>query len=102
VRLAKFKAAAKAAPRSDAESFTYYRDLAHGGDAGAAFTLGEMYEQGRGVAANNNWAYLWYSVAEQRGVTNAKSKKDAIAASLQPVEIEQIDRQVQAVVDASK
>jgi serine/threonine protein kinase len=102
IRLAKLKAAANAAPRSDAESFTYYRDLAHGGDAGAAFTLGEMYEQGRGVAANNNWAYLWYSVAEQRGVTKATSKKEAIAVRLQAVEIEQIDRQVQALVGAAK
>ncbi|MCG6952833.1 MAG: protein kinase [Betaproteobacteria bacterium] len=90
------------APRNDADAFTYYRDLAHGGNATAAYKLGELYEAGRGVAASNNWAYLWYSVAERRGVQAAKSKKETAMSKLQPAEIEQIDRQVQALVGSAK
>jgi hypothetical protein len=94
--------AAQAPPRGDVAAFTYYSGLAHRGDAGAALTLGELYEGGRGVGASNNWAYLWYSVAERRGAAGARAKKDAMAARLQPKEIEQLDRQVRGVVDAAK
>jgi len=90
------------APRNDADAFAYYRDLAHGGNAAAAYKLGELYEAGRGVAVSNNWAYLWYSVAERRGVQAAKPKKAATMSKLQPAEIEQIDRQVQALVGSAK
>ncbi|MGW8270933.1 MAG: protein kinase domain-containing protein [Burkholderiales bacterium] len=90
------------APRNDADAFAYYRDLAHGGNAAAAYKLGELYEAGRGVAVSNNWAYLWYSVAERRGVQAARPKKAATMSKLQPAEIEQIDRQVQALVGSAK
>lgn len=93
---------ASKAPRNDADAFTYYRDLAHNGNADAAYKLGELYQSGRGVAASNNWAYLWYSVAERRGVPAAKPKKEATMSKLQPAEIEQIDRQVQALVGSAK
>jgi hypothetical protein len=93
---------APAPPTGDAAAFSYYRDLAHRGDSGAALTLGEIYESGRGVGASNNWAYLWYSVAERRGAAGAKPKKDAVASRLQPKEIEQLDRQVRGIVEAGK
>jgi len=91
-----------APPSGDAAAFTYYTGLAHRGDARAALTLGELYESGRGVGASNNWAYLWYSVAERRGAAGAKPKKDAVATKLQPKEIEQLERQVRGVSDAPK
>jgi TPR repeat protein len=93
---------APAPPSGDAAAFTHYRGLAHRGDVGAALTLGELYESGRGVGASNNWAYLWYAVAERRGAAGARAKKDAVAARLQPKEIEQLERQVRGVVDAPK
>jgi len=100
-RLAAQRAAAAQAPtpppRSAADSYTHYRDLAIRGDAGAAFTLGEMYEAGRGVERSNNWAYMWYSIAERRGVSKATPKKEAVASKLQAVEIDQADRQAQAL-----
>ncbi len=91
-----------APPVGDTAAFTHYRDLAHRGDSGAAMTLGELYESGRGVGASNNWAYLWYSVAERRGAAGARPKKDAVAARLQPKEIEQLDRQARSIVEAGK
>jgi serine/threonine protein kinase len=93
---------APAPPSGDAAAFTHYSGLAHRGDAAAALTLGGLYESGRGVGASDNWAYLWYSVAERRGAGGARAKKDAVAARLQPKELEQLDRQVRGVVDAPK
>jgi hypothetical protein len=56
-----------------------------------------MYEAGRGTVANNNVAYLWYAIAEHRGVAGGRAKKEAVAAKLQPKEIEQMDRQARAL-----
>jgi hypothetical protein len=92
-----------APPAGDAAAaYSYYQDLAHRGDASAALTLGELYESGRGVNASNNWAYLWYSVADRRGAAGARAKKEAVAARLQPKEIEQADRQVRGLVEGRK
>jgi TPR repeat protein len=69
--------------------------LARRGDAGAALKVGELFEAGRGVAQSNNLAYLWYAIAEQRGAGGAGAKKDAVAARLQPTELEQVKKQLQ-------
>jgi len=92
-----------APPPPDArEAFRHYLDLARRGDGSAALKVGELYEAGRGVAASNNWAYAWYSVAERCGVTAAKSKKDAVANRLQPVEIRQADKLAESQADCKK
>ena len=79
-------------PAGDAAAFAYYRGLALRGDPEAALRVGELFEAGRGAAASPNWAYVWYSVAEVRGVAAAKARKDAMAARLQAKEIEQADK----------
>ena len=79
-------------PSDDAGALAHYRQLASQGNADAALKLGEMYEAGRGVIRSNNWAYSWYLVAEKRGVTAAKPRKDAVAAKLQPRERQQAER----------
>ena len=81
-----------APPAGEAAAFAYYRGLALRGDPDAALRVGDLFEAGRGTAANPNWAYVWYSVAEGRGVVVAKTKKDAIAKRLQAKEIEQADK----------
>lgn len=81
-----------APPAGEAAAFAYYRGLALRGDPDAALRVGDLFEAGRGTAANPNWAYVWYSVAEGRGVVEAKTKKDAIAKRLQAKEIEQADK----------
>ena len=50
----------------------------------------------------NNWAYLWYSIADRRGVKAAQTKKESVASKLQPVEIEQADRQVQSILGGGR
>ena len=88
---------ATACPSGDAAAFACYRELAKRGDADAALRLGEMYESGRGVLASNNWAYMWFLIAERRGAAGAKAKRDAIAPRLQPKELEQAESQARGV-----
>jgi serine/threonine protein kinase len=80
------------------KTFTYYRELAGRGDAAAALRVGEMFESGRGVLANNNQAYFWYLIAEKRGVAGAADKKDIVARKLQRLEIEQMDKLARGVL----
>jgi TPR repeat protein len=78
-------------PPDDAGALAHYRQLASQGNGDAALKLGEMYEAGRGVVQSNNWAYSWYLVAEKRGITAAKPRKDLVAAKLQPRERQQAE-----------
>ncbi len=89
-------------PAGDAAAFSHYRGLALRGDADAALRVGELFESGRGTAMNANWAYVWYCVAEQRGVATAKAKKEAIAGRLQAKEIEQADKLARGLVQPAK
>jgi TPR repeat protein len=79
-------------PTGDVAAFAYYNELAKRGHPEAALRVAEMFEEGRGAAANPNWAYAWYMVAEHRGVAGAKPKKDAILSRLQPKDIEQAEK----------
>ena len=72
------------------------------GESNAALRVGEMYEAGHGTAANPNWAYVWYSVAEIRGVAEAQAKKDAMAKRLQAKEIEQADKLAKSLAQSGK
>jgi translation initiation factor IF-2 len=81
-----------AVPSDPAAAVAHYRKLAQQGNADAALKLGELYEAGRGVVQNNNWAYSWYAVAERRGLGAAKSRKEAVASKLQPRERQQAER----------
>jgi serine/threonine protein kinase len=91
------EAAALAPPPGDAAAFTYYIGHANRGNAEAALKVAEMFESGRGTAPSNNWAHMWYSVAELRGAPGAGQRKEAIAARLQPKEIEQNEKQAKSL-----
>ncbi len=72
------------------------------GDASAQYRLGENYETGRGVTQNYFQAYYWYSAAARGGNAAAKSKKDQMAARLQPAEIQQADKLVERLARSPK
>jgi outer membrane biosynthesis protein TonB len=78
-------------PQNDTEAFAHYQRLAHQGSADAALKLAELYETGRGISQSNNWACSWYALAERRGASGAKSRKESVAKKLQPREIRQCD-----------
>ena len=85
------------AAKSENAIYDCYHELASKGNAQAALKVGELFEVGKGVPSpSNNYAYYWYAVAERLGAADAKAKKDAVAAHLQPLEIQQMDRQARA------
>ncbi|MEX2647424.1 MAG: SPOR domain-containing protein [Alphaproteobacteria bacterium] len=51
-----------------------WRPLAEQGDAEAQFGLGEMYDLGRGVAADAEAAATWYQRAAEQGSARAQAK----------------------------
>jgi TPR repeat protein len=89
-------------PVGEAAAFAHYRALALKGDADAALRVGDLYDAGRGTTANPNWAYVWYSVAESRGVAAAKAKKEALAGRLQAKEIEQADKLARSLMQSGR
>jgi hypothetical protein len=48
--------------------------IAKGGDAGAEYSLGEMYEEGLGTKPNLKEAYKWYKKAAKLGDPRAQHK----------------------------
>lgn len=56
----------------EAEAFAIWKPLAEEGDATAQFWLGQMYDLGRGVAADLSQAALWYRRAAEQGLAMAQ------------------------------
>jgi colicin import membrane protein len=73
------------------EAFKILQPLAQRGQVRAQDRLAEMYAGGMGVPKDNNWAYIWYSLAARGGSATASAERDRIARLLQPVEIQQAD-----------
>ena len=48
------------------------KPLAEQGDAGAQYSLGLMYDEGRGVPKNNQQAVKWYRLAAEQGHASAQ------------------------------
>jgi TPR repeat protein len=86
-----------APPSDDKEAFAFYRARALTGDGDARFRIGEMYAQGKGVAQNNNQAYVWFGLAACSGQASASTRKAQVAERLQPAELRQLDRQVESI-----
>lgn len=58
----------------DAGVFEFQKKLADGGNAQAQFKLGNMYESGRGVAADMNAAVQWYEKSAANNYKPAKNR----------------------------
>ncbi|MDM8545970.1 tetratricopeptide repeat protein [Candidatus Venteria ishoeyi] len=56
-----------------AQALSYCQPLAKQGKAKAQFMLGQMYEQGKGVAKNDSTALDWYQQAAKQGHSAAQS-----------------------------
>ena len=59
-----------------------FRPLANQGDARAQFSLGVIYNNGRGVAQDYVRAYMWLSLAAARGDQTAAEYLDIVARDL--------------------
>jgi serine/threonine protein kinase len=79
----------------NAEAYRLARALADKGNARAMEMLGQMSEEGRGTARNALQAYIWYSLAAQRGQASARAGAERAKRQLQPAEVAQADKTVQ-------
>ena len=79
----------------NAEADRLARSLANQGNASAMQLLGRMAEEGRGTARNAQQAYIWYSLAQQRGHSSARAAAERVKRLLLPADIAQADRLVQ-------
>jgi serine/threonine protein kinase len=97
VKLGDLYARGEGIERSDQEAARLFRKAADAGNSDAQLRLGDMYSKGRGVPQNNFQAYLWYSAAARGGNGAAKAGEERTALLLQPAEIKQARRLVDAM-----
>ena len=57
------------------------------GDAYAQYSLGYLYENGRGVIQDNVRAHMWYNIAASQGYKYATTNRDLIAGIMTPADI---------------
>ena len=70
-------------------AFQEYRQSANAGNALAQYMMGRMYAEGRGVGEDKLAAYMWFDLSASNGNSRAIAARDAIAADMDPDEIEQ-------------
>ena len=70
-------------------AFQEYRQSANAGNSLAQYMMGRMYGEGRGVGADKLAAYMWFDLSASNGNSRAIAARDAIAAEMDPDEIEQ-------------
>lgn len=59
-------------PKAYHQAYENYLHRAEEGDAVAAFNLGRMYADGRGVAVDDHQAFEWFQKAARKGLPDAK------------------------------
>jgi uncharacterized protein len=74
-------------PQNDAEAVRWYRLAADQGNASAQYSLGVMYEAGRGVTQNYVEAYKWWALAAAQGHVSAKENRDIVRGKMTPAQI---------------
>ena len=90
-RIATEKATPQATAAKEPESADAVRKSAQRGNADAQYKLCGMYEIGMDVAQDTFYAYVWCSRAARQGHAAARTRKEALAAKLQPAQILQAD-----------
>lgn len=68
------------------DQIRHYLHQARRGDAYALRQLGFYYQKGWGVFRDNKKAYMWFSLAEAKGNSEARANRDTVAGSLTPGE----------------
>ncbi len=69
-----------------------FRPLAEQGEAVAQWSLGIMYERGRGVPQDYVQAYRWYTLAASQGIDLAGKFKDHLKKSMSLNELAEAQR----------
>jgi len=71
--------------RNVVDKVEWYRKAAEQGHTCAQFSVGEMYEYGKGVDKNNSIAVEWYRKAAKRGHADAQTSLDNLTKRLQKI-----------------
>ena len=58
------------------------------GNAYAQYSLGYMYENGRGVIQDKDRAHMWYNIAASQGYKYATKYRDLLAKEMTPSQLE--------------
>jgi TPR repeat protein len=102
VRLGRLYLEGHGVERNEGEALRLFRKAAEQGEHEARLRLGDMYAQGRGVPQNNFQAYVWYGAAARAGNVAAKLNQDRVGATMQPMEIRQAGKLIDALAPAPK
>ena len=70
-----------------ATALKWFTLSAEQGDAYAQYSLGYLYENGRGVIQDNVRAHMWYNIAASQGYKYATTNRDLIAGKMTPADI---------------
>lgn len=70
------------------EAARWFRRAASAGVVNAQFNLGLLYERGEGVPQSATEAYAWYAAAAAHGDQGAAQRRDHLASSLAPAELQ--------------
>ena len=71
-----------------ATALTIFNELAAQGDSSAQYNLGMMYAFGQGVAQDNIYAHMWWSIAASNGNEEAKEEVDSLSKYMTPSQLE--------------
>ena len=77
-----------------------FRPLAQSGNAKAQNLMGLMYRKGEGVARSSAKAFMWFSLAANKGDARAKASAQEMAKEMTPAELTQA-REMIAACEAS-
>ena len=77
-----------------------FRPLAQAGNAKAQSVVGVMYHKGEGVGRSSAHAFMWFSVAAQRGDAKAKAGLREVSKDMTPAEMAAA-KQMTATCEAS-
>jgi TPR repeat protein len=67
-----------------ADKISDTRALAEKGDAGAQWSMGNMYEEGEGVLQDYKMAHMWYNIAAAKGDEDAAENRSRITEMMSP------------------
>ena len=70
-----------------ATALKWFTLSAEQGDAYAQYSLGYIYENGRGVIQDNVRAHMWYNIAASQGYKYATTNRDVVAKDMTPTQI---------------
>jgi len=73
--------------KQDIEAVGWFTKSAEQGDAAAQNSLANAYAKGVGVGVNYGEAYMWFTLAAERGVESAGMSRDQVGRKMSPGEV---------------